>query len=619
MTLPVSPTTAPTPGPSGGGTSSAAAMAGAAPPAFAAVLGRVLGGAAPDDAGAQDATPDDALARLRAAARRLPVVAGMPGFAFAAFTGAGDGDLEQTLLAAGSSSTGDADAVNPGFVPLASLAAAAPLRGLSLNGVSLDSVSVTLAAAPAGTGSPTSPAPLTATGPSDVASVSAAAANAAASPPATAAPATSTVQNSLASLQPQFRDKLNTVIAQMRSQFGYQVDVRETYRTQARQDQLFAQGRAAPGPVVTWTDHSLHSQGLAADVSVTNAADPALANQRLAAVAQQVGLRTLGPRDPDHVELMRTAGTAGGSPSRGVGRLADAAVAARVVAAPTAASVLPAGWTGVAQVARVAPVAPVAAVAQVAQVAEVGTPQAAIHGPVVPTPGAGSETPAPPAGSFDDADDPSSRGHDSARDDTNPPAPASTAASPAQQSAATNAATVSPSPGGLSAAPVQAPGERTSITAQIARFDAAHDAAASRPMSQVVLRMDGASGTSDTIRVGVRGATVDAVVGTGDGPLSRRLTSDLGQLRDTLEREGLNVGTLHVRADLSAVHADPAERTVAAFDRAPMSAGLGGSGGGEPQADSDRRPGGSLSPSPRRQPGNPNGRHGNNSKGDPKS
>ncbi len=613
MAFPGSPTSAPAPGPGAdGGTPPATAIAGAAPPAFAAVLDRVLGGSAPADVGAQDVAPGDALARLRAAARLVPLTAGMPAFVFAAFTGAessaatslagtgaGDHDLQQALLAAGSYPTGDADAANPGLVPLASLAEAAPLRGLSLNGVSLDSISVTLAAAPAGADSPTSPAPLITTSPSDVAPVPATAANAVPPPAATAAPAASTVQSSLAALQPQFRDKLETVIAQMRSQFGYQVDVRETSRTQARQDRLFAQGRTAPGPVVTWTDHSLHTLGLAADVSVANAADPALANQRLAAVAQQVGLRTLGPRDPDHIEQMRTAGMAGGSPPGAVGRSVGAPAPARVVVAPTAASVLPSGWTGVAQVARVAPVALVAAVAQVAPVAEPGMP--------------------PAAGSSDGGDDPSSRENDSARSDRNAPAPAPTVASPAQQSAATNAAAPSTTPVVPAAAPVQAPVERTSINSQIARFDAAHDAAASRPMSQVVLRMDGASGTSDTIRVGVRGATVDAVVGTGDGPLAQRLTSDLGQLRNTLESQGLNVGTLHVRADLSAVHADVAERTMTAVDRTPVSAGLAGSGGGEPQANSNRGPDGSSSNSPRRQAGNPNRRQGKNSPGETKS
>ncbi len=38
------------------------------------------------------------------------------------------------------------------------------------------------------------------------------------------------------------------------------------YRTQEQQDVLYAQGRTAPGPVVTWTRQSNHLLGLAVDV-----------------------------------------------------------------------------------------------------------------------------------------------------------------------------------------------------------------------------------------------------------------------------------------------------------------------------------------------------------------
>lgn len=42
--------------------------------------------------------------------------------------------------------------------------------------------------------------------------------------------------------------------------------VGETYRSQARQDWLFGQGRTRPGRIVTWTEHSRHTDRLAADV-----------------------------------------------------------------------------------------------------------------------------------------------------------------------------------------------------------------------------------------------------------------------------------------------------------------------------------------------------------------
>ena len=41
--------------------------------------------------------------------------------------------------------------------------------------------------------------------------------------------------------------------------------IHETRRAQARQNELFAQGRTRPGTVVTWTRDSLHQYGLALD------------------------------------------------------------------------------------------------------------------------------------------------------------------------------------------------------------------------------------------------------------------------------------------------------------------------------------------------------------------
>lgn len=42
--------------------------------------------------------------------------------------------------------------------------------------------------------------------------------------------------------------------------------VTEVYRTQQRQNQLYAQGRTMPGKIVTWTKTSLHTERLAADI-----------------------------------------------------------------------------------------------------------------------------------------------------------------------------------------------------------------------------------------------------------------------------------------------------------------------------------------------------------------
>ena len=46
----------------------------------------------------------------------------------------------------------------------------------------------------------------------------------------------------------------------------YPILVIEGLRTQERQDQLYSQGRTRPGPIVTWTKTSKHTEGKAVDI-----------------------------------------------------------------------------------------------------------------------------------------------------------------------------------------------------------------------------------------------------------------------------------------------------------------------------------------------------------------
>lgn len=55
---------------------------------------------------------------------------------------------------------------------------------------------------------------------------------------------------------------------------GLNVRITETYRTQARQDILYEQGRTTPGPIVTWTRNSKHTERLAFDIAEDNTDDP---------------------------------------------------------------------------------------------------------------------------------------------------------------------------------------------------------------------------------------------------------------------------------------------------------------------------------------------------------
>jgi hypothetical protein len=131
-------------------------------------------------------------------------------------------------------------------------------------------------------------------------------------PVAGATEAAATVIRDPSALAPEFRARLDRVLERMREEFGHSVEVLETLRSQERQDALYAQGRTRSGPVVTWTRNSAHLGGYAADVRLDGSFEENAGYARLAVVAREEGLRTLGPRDPGHVEL---PGAAGGPPA----------------------------------------------------------------------------------------------------------------------------------------------------------------------------------------------------------------------------------------------------------------------------------------------------------------
>ena len=158
----------------------------------------------------------------------------------------------------------------------------------------------------------------------------------------TAAPA----RDPLAGLDPLFRSRFERVRARMEAEFGHKVEIVEGYRDQARQDLLYAQGRTRPGPIVTWTRNSLHTEGRAADVRIDGRYDNPAAYERLARVAQEEGLRTLWPKDPGHIELPRDSsartGTAAAGAQDTLARVARVAGVAQVARPAEPAVALPA-------------------------------------------------------------------------------------------------------------------------------------------------------------------------------------------------------------------------------------------------------------------------------------
>lgn len=86
---------------------------------------------------------------------------------------------------------------------------------------------------------------------------------------------------------------------------GHPIRVVETFRTQNRQDDLYAQGRTEPGARVTWTRTSLHTDGRAVDVAFAGPEPYSEAHpwDLLATCAQRVGLEGLGVKDCGHWQV----------------------------------------------------------------------------------------------------------------------------------------------------------------------------------------------------------------------------------------------------------------------------------------------------------------------------
>lgn len=94
------------------------------------------------------------------------------------------------------------------------------------------------------------------------------------------------------------------------AEMGLTFKVTSGNRTQAEQDALYAQGRTAPGPVVTWTRKSRHIGGRAYDLTLFSGKNPVWESRHYdtaGAVGEELGLVWGGrwKRSPDrpHFEL----------------------------------------------------------------------------------------------------------------------------------------------------------------------------------------------------------------------------------------------------------------------------------------------------------------------------
>lgn len=325
------------------------------------------------------------------------------------------------------------------------------------------------------------------------------------------------VERSITRLDPAFRERLERVMERMQKEFGHDVSVVETVRTQARQNALYAQGRTAPGQVVTWTKSSKHGKGLAADLMVDSEWNNPQGYAHLADIAREEGLRTLGARDPGHVELAGESGVSNETLGALLGDLqGEAGDAARQLRATVSQQRADEGRAAaMARVANVAQVARVATVASVARVAEVATPGASAR-------------------------------ERSVSNDT---------ISPLAVSGATPTMNTSDLSG---TARVVTPSTAVDMAERISHLMDLQATQAAKPLNSVLLRMENASGIEDQIRIDTRGTSVDARLGLGNAQQAAAFTDRLGELREALERRGLTADGVRVQAATGTRNTDTA-------------------------------------------------------------
>ncbi len=352
----------------------------------------------------------------------------------------------------------------------------------------------------------------------------------------------------LDAVAPELRSRVQRVIDRMKGEYGHDVSIVETARSQQRQDQLFEQGRTRPGAVVTWTRDSAHTRGDAVDVIVDGSWENAQGFARLQRIAKEEGLRTLGMKDPGHLELASHSERA---LANAAPQALDKVTAAfqRQSSSAAAASSAPAG---VAQVASVAGVAQVARVADAnAAPAALGEGAAAYIAQANANTGANGEQNgnAFGRGARDENGHPINDGrklgqakHENAGDTSSFGAMQGNAQSGTQAKGAERAASMGPAAGSEQA-------QRVSDI-QAMRADAP-----AGPLSRMTLNVENANGTQDRITVDLRGNVVDTSIET-DASSAERMKLRTGELQESLSRHGLDADSVRISGTAKSEQSD---------------------------------------------------------------
>jgi len=321
----------------------------------------------------------------------------------------------------------------------------------------------------------------------------------------------STVFRDPALLQPEFRSKLERVVQRMKGETGADVTITETWRSQTRQNALYDQGRSTSGPIVTWTQNSRHASGLAADLVVSGGSASHYATMQQ--IANEEGLRTLGAKDPGHMELNI------GALQQQSGASVHGAEISLATSGQLAQGAQGAQGAQVATVAQVAELAEVADVADVADVAGVSVRSAK-----------SSRSSRSSSESRDDSAESGNRGNGTR---TPQPMGISSLGSPVNT-------------GGVSAPRFVAP-LPSDAAARVDQVLALQDARAAQPMHQMLLRIDDGAGGEDRIRIGTIGSRVGATIDIADPALAAQIGQRAAELGKTLAARGLSMDALRVR------------------------------------------------------------------------
>ncbi|MCA9737734.1 MAG: D-alanyl-D-alanine carboxypeptidase family protein [Gemmatimonadetes bacterium] len=452
-------------------------------------------------------------------------------------------------------------------------------------------------------------------------------------------------------LHPELRARLERVMERMRAEYGHEVKIAEGYRTQERQAQLFAQGRTAPGPVVTWTRTSAHTDGLAVDVVIDGTYENPIAYERFARLAREEGLVSLAPLDPGHVELEGEPfdGRAFGSSVRvtqlgeierpaPVARPARPADVARTASvAPVASVARPADVVGVARVAAVArpavpgvqnvapaavPAAPTGGAVRTAEASPVATPL--VGDPAMRSTATATATAARPdtPASATDGGEPTLPSASRTASGAAPAAPTGGTAEPAagalqvaehsvrtkpteESDASAQPRTGEPSaPRGTQAAPiapqgsepaaplfprVEMPGAGVEAAERAERVRQVFAQAAQRPVQQMQLAVDSGTGDETLLNVRVQDGRVTTTIGVRDPFAAERIQSESAALRASLVRHGLETDGVNVRTLVSAGEVGEALRRDAVRSFVPGLAESAGRDANHPGTDSRSR------------------------------